>query len=52
MFHASGFLPKDTARHHREHALSVLQQALDEAKIKPEDIDVICYTKGYFINLF
>ncbi|KAK7115051.1 probable tRNA N6-adenosine threonylcarbamoyltransferase [Littorina saxatilis] len=41
-----GFLPKDTARHHREHALSVLQQALDEAKIKPQDIDVICYTKG------
>ncbi|KAL3860379.1 hypothetical protein ACJMK2_010511 [Sinanodonta woodiana] len=41
-----GFLPRDTAKHHQAHALDVLQEALDEAKIKPEDIDVICYTKG------
>ncbi|XP_025114809.1 probable tRNA N6-adenosine threonylcarbamoyltransferase [Pomacea canaliculata] len=41
-----GFLPKDTARHHRTYALQVLKQALHEANIKPEDIDVICYTKG------
>ncbi|KAK3603832.1 hypothetical protein CHS0354_042838 [Potamilus streckersoni] len=41
-----GFLPRDTAKHHQAHALDVLQKALDEAKIKPEDIDVICYTKG------
>ncbi len=42
----SGFLPKDTAKHHRAHVLAVLQEALDEAKIKPEEIDVVCYTKG------
>lgn len=41
-----GFLPKNTAQHHREHALEVLQKALDEAKISPKDIDVVCYTKG------
>lgn len=41
-----GFLPKDTAAHHREHVLDVLQEALDEAKLKASDIDVICYTKG------
>ncbi|KAK6188115.1 hypothetical protein SNE40_004366 [Patella caerulea] len=41
-----GFLPRDTAKHHREHALDILQAALQEAKITPEQIDVVCYTKG------
>ncbi|XP_067651738.1 probable tRNA N6-adenosine threonylcarbamoyltransferase [Haliotis asinina] len=41
-----GFLPRDTAKHHREHILQVLQQALEEANIKPQQIDVVCYTKG------
>ena len=46
-------MPKETADHHREHILDILQQALDEAKVKLEDIgiisltrDLICYTKG------
>ncbi|XP_050402500.1 probable tRNA N6-adenosine threonylcarbamoyltransferase [Patella vulgata] len=41
-----GFLPRDTAKHHREHALDILQAALQEAKVTPEQIDVVCYTKG------
>lgn len=41
-----GFLPRETAQHHREKALIILQEALDEAKVKPQDIDVVCYTKG------
>lgn len=41
-----GFLPKDTAKHHRENILRILGLALDEAHLKPEDIDVVCYTKG------
>lgn len=41
-----GFLPKDTAVHHRKHILDILHQALDEANVKPSDLDVICYTKG------
>ncbi|XP_067937784.1 tRNA N6-adenosine threonylcarbamoyltransferase-like [Watersipora subatra] len=41
-----GFLPRDTARHHRKVILTVLQEALLEAKISPTDIDVVCYTKG------
>jgi len=41
-----GFLPRDTAKHHRDKILEVLHQALREADIKPEDIDVVCYTKG------
>jgi len=41
-----GFLPRDTAIHHQQHALDILQQALDEANIKPQDIDCVCFTKG------
>lgn len=41
-----GFLPRETAQHHREHILNVLQKALDEAKITLKDVDVVCYTKG------
>ncbi|KAL4237604.1 hypothetical protein ACF0H5_002318 [Mactra antiquata] len=41
-----GFLPRDTAKHHQAVALEVLHKALKEANLKPEDIDVISYTKG------
>lgn len=41
-----GFLPRDTAQHHRAWALNILGQALKEANLRPSDIDVICYTKG------
>lgn len=41
-----GFLPRDTAKHHQANVLVVLKEALDEAKIDPKDIDVVCYTKG------
>lgn len=46
VFNDSGFLPRETAQHHRQNALIVLEEALTEANIKPEDIDVVCYTKG------
>lgn len=42
-----GFLPRDTAKHHREWAIKLVHQALKEAKIRIDDIDCICYTKGY-----
>jgi len=41
-----GFRPKETADHHRREVLSILRTALEEAKIKLQDIDVFCYTKG------
>ncbi|KAI0220550.1 putative tRNA N6-adenosine threonylcarbamoyltransferase [Lamellibrachia satsuma] len=41
-----GFLPRDTAKHHQDCVLEVLKEALDEAKIDPQHIDVVCYTKG------
>ncbi|RZC39029.1 tRNA N6-adenosine threonylcarbamoyltransferase, partial [Asbolus verrucosus] len=41
-----GFLPRETAEHHRKNILHVLKDALDQSGIKPSEIDVICYTKG------
>ena len=41
-----GFMPSETAKHHKAHILSLTKQALDEANLKPSDIDAISYTKG------
>lgn len=41
-----GFLPRDTAKHHREWALKLVRESLKEADITINDIDCICYTKG------
>ncbi|GBG63216.1 hypothetical protein CBR_g36984 [Chara braunii] len=41
-----GFLPRETALHHQEHILSVLEAALTEANVTPADIACLCYTKG------
>jgi N6-L-threonylcarbamoyladenine synthase len=41
-----GFMPSETAKHHKQHVLKLTQDALKEANIKPEQIDAICFTKG------
>lgn len=41
-----GFLPKDTALHHRKWVVRLIKQAVRQAGVKVEDIDCICYTKG------
>lgn len=43
-----GFLPRDTARHHRNWCVRLIKNALKEAKIEDPtlDIDVICFTRG------
>jgi N6-L-threonylcarbamoyladenine synthase len=41
-----GFLPKDTAIHHRAWVVRLIKQAVRQAGVKVEDIDCICYTKG------
>ncbi|KZT06815.1 peptidase M22 glycoprotease [Laetiporus sulphureus 93-53] len=41
-----GFLPRDTAQHHREWASTVINDALKKAGVSLHDIDCICYTKG------
>ena len=42
----TGFLPKDTAAHHRRWVVRLVRQAMKQAKVRLEDIDCICYTKG------
>jgi len=42
----SGFLPKETAAHHRQHILPLVKEALEIAKITPHEIDCLAYTKG------
>ena len=41
-----GFLPKETAKHHRWWIIRLVKQAMKEAGLGVEDIDCICYTKG------
>ncbi len=41
-----GFMPSEIAKHHKVHILGVTKQALEEAKIKPSEIDAIAFTKG------
>ncbi|KAG8884738.1 putative tRNA threonylcarbamoyladenosine biosynthesis protein kae1 [Tulasnella sp. 332] len=41
-----GFLPRDTAQHHRNWIMSVLKDSLNAAGVNMHDIDCICYTKG------
>jgi N6-L-threonylcarbamoyladenine synthase len=42
----TGFLPKDTAHHHRSFFVRVAHQALSTAGVSPSEIDCICYTRG------
>lgn len=42
----TGFLPGETARHHREQAVGLIKAALKEAGVTFREIDCICYTKG------
>jgi N6-L-threonylcarbamoyladenine synthase len=42
----TGFLPSETAKHHRDLVVKLVKRALEEAKLNSTDIDCICYTKG------
>ena len=46
-----GFLPRDTAQHHRQWALKVIRDAIEKAGIRMKDLDCICYTKGILLWL-
>jgi N6-L-threonylcarbamoyladenine synthase len=41
-----GFLPKDTAKHHRTWVVRVVKEALRTAEIRVADVDCICFTQG------
>ncbi|TIB66687.1 hypothetical protein E3P77_02099 [Wallemia ichthyophaga] len=42
----SGFLPADTARHHKAWLVKIIQKSLFDAELSLEDVDCICFTKG------
>ena len=41
-----GIIPIDAAKHHQENKHEIYFEALDEAKIKEEDIDAIAFSQG------
>eukprot|EP00009_Paramoeba_aestuarina_P008183 CAMPEP_0201520174 /NCGR_PEP_ID=MMETSP0161_2-20130828/10540_1 /ASSEMBLY_ACC=CAM_ASM_000251 /TAXON_ID=180227 /ORGANISM="Neoparamoeba aestuarina, Strain SoJaBio B1-5/56/2" /LENGTH=343 /DNA_ID=CAMNT_0047918455 /DNA_START=14 /DNA_END=1045 /DNA_ORIENTATION=+ len=42
----SGFLPKDTAKHHQKWVIYLVLKALEEARIRPCELSCLAYTKG------
>lgn len=43
----TGFLPRETAEHHRKFILALVEQALQEAKVSPRALACLAYTKGF-----
>ncbi|KAI9741921.1 MAG: putative tRNA threonylcarbamoyladenosine biosynthesis protein kae1 [Cirrosporium novae-zelandiae] len=41
-----GFLPKETAKHHRSWVVRLVKRAIREAGVNLNDINCVCYTKG------
>ena len=42
----TGFLPKETAQHHRQVIVPLIKEALSESNLNLNDMDCICFTKG------
>jgi N6-L-threonylcarbamoyladenine synthase len=42
----AGFLPKDTALHHRSWVVRLVKRAMTQAHLTPASLACICYTKG------
>lgn len=42
----TGFLPRETAQHHQQWAIPLVKQALEQAGLRPDQIDLLAYTKG------
>ena len=43
-----GFLPNETAKHHRDVIIELIGEALAVASKKIAEIDLVCFTKGNF----
>jgi N6-L-threonylcarbamoyladenine synthase len=43
---SGGIIPMQAAKHHEKHRDDLLEQSLEEAKVKIEDIDLIAYSAG------
>ncbi|KAI9672225.1 MAG: putative tRNA threonylcarbamoyladenosine biosynthesis protein kae1 [Alyxoria varia] len=42
----TGFLPKDTALHHRRWVVRLVKRAMQQAGLAPSDLNCVAYTKG------
>ena len=42
----TGFLPKETALHHRHWVVAMVKRALRQAGVQPRDLSCISYTRG------
>ena len=43
-----GFLPRDTAKHHKDWVITIVQEAITKSGSTLKDMDCICFTKGSF----
>lgn len=41
-----GFQPRETARHHQQHVIQLVKDALEEAGLEAKQISCIAFTKG------
>ncbi|KAJ1918023.1 putative tRNA threonylcarbamoyladenosine biosynthesis protein kae1 [Mycoemilia scoparia] len=41
-----GFLPRDTAAHHRDHIIRLIKLAFSDAKLTHKDLDAVAFTQG------
>jgi len=41
-----GFMPKETALHHRAHIVPLIRTALLDAGVEASEVGLVCYTKG------
>ncbi|KAK9472791.1 glycoprotease family-domain-containing protein [Dipodascopsis tothii] len=41
-----GFLPRDTAKHHRQYVVELVRRSLETAGVAPAEIDCVCFTQG------
>jgi len=42
----TGFLPRETAAHHQAEVLGLVREALQAARVSPQQLDCLCFTKG------
>ncbi|KAK9464921.1 glycoprotease family-domain-containing protein [Lipomyces arxii] len=41
-----GFLPRDTAKHHRSFVVKLVKEAILQSELTVDDIDCVCFTQG------